>query len=552
MLIFENYLQKISDELKNQFPDCRESDIGIDHTGHSDITFRTFRITKESKISLDVIRSKINNAFLNIPYIENIEFNGGYVNFIIKPSAMMSVVAEQIQQGGRFPDTFQDPERVSIEHTSANPTGPIHIGRTRNSIIGDSLFRLLSRYGYRVTTQYFVNDSGRQVASLYLGYTKYAKSQNPTVNSLWEAYQRIHKDNEADPSVEKEVNDIMRRYENGDPELLSGIKKVSKVIIDSIMASLNKIDIKIDDFTWESDLVQNKDVEQVLDLLKDHVESEGDAKFITLDGKKVFLTRDDGTSLYFSRDIAYHLYKFQYYDWCITVLGENHKDYSKHVYEVFKDILGYEQKINFVFYAYVSLESGKMATRKGVGALLDDLVERAKEEAYRVVKEKRPELQEDRLRGIAEAVAISAIRFHIIKLNANKQIVFKWSEALDFEGDTAPFIMYSYARSTSIMNKSPDTEVSLSDYYDENERKLIKKMYLYGTVLKEAVMNLKPEAIANYLLDLTRGFNDFYTNCPVINSETAVRRRRLLLIKSYREIVKDASEIVGIRVLDEM
>ncbi|MCW6168578.1 MAG: arginine--tRNA ligase [Thermoplasmatales archaeon] len=552
MLIFEDYLQKISDELKNQFPDYRESDIGIDHTGHSDVTFRTFRITKESKMNPDIIRSKINNAFLNVPYIENIEFNGGYVNFMIKPSAMMSAVAEQILHGGRFPDTFQDPERVSIEHTSANPTGPIHIGRTRNSIIGDSLFRLLSRYGYRVTTQYFVNDSGRQVASLYLGYTKYDRSPNPTVNSLWKAYQEISKEIEVDPSAEKEVNDIMRRYENGDPELLSGIKNVSKVIIDGVMASLNKIDIKIDDFTWESDLVQNKDIEQVLDLLGDHVESEGSAKFITLDGKKVFLTRDDGTSLYFSRDIAYHLYKFQYYDWCITVLGENHKDYSKHILEVFKNILGYEQRIDFVFYSYVSLESGKMATRKGVGALLDDLIERARDEAYKIVKEKRPELSEEHLREIAEAVAVSAIRFHIVKLNANKQIVFRWSEALDFEGDTAPFIMYSYARSTSIIKKAQDVEGDISEYYDEIERGLIKKMYFYANVLKDAVANLKPETIANYLLDLTRSFNDFYTNCPVINSEKEVRSRRMLLIRSYREIVKDASEIVGIRVLDEM
>jgi len=552
MLIFEDYLEKISEVLGRTFPDYTPSDLGVDSTGHADVVFRTFRMMKKSGIAEGILLSRIREAFSNADYLESIESAGGYVNFLIKPSAMISIIVEQVTQQGRFPDTFQDPERVSIEHTSANPTGPIHIGRTRNSIIGDSLFRLLSRFGYRVTTQYFVNDSGRQVASLYLGYLKYDHSYKPTVNSLWKAYQMIHKDLEENPSVESEVNDIMRRYEDGDPELLSGVKMVSSVIIESIMNSLSRIGIKIDDFTWESDLVQNKDIEKVLDLLEQHVQSEGKAKFIVLDGKKVFLTRDDGTSLYFARDIAYHIYKFQYYDWCITVLGENHKDYSKHIYSVFKDILGYEQKIDFVFYSYVSLESGKMATRKGVAALLDELIERAIEESYRVVKEKRPELPEERLRDIAEAVGISAIRFHIIKLNANKQIVFRWSEALDLEGDTAPFIMYSYARSSSILKKAGDLGGNIADEYDDTERNLIRKMYLYGNVLKESVKNLKPETVANYLLDLTRKFNDFYTKCPVLTAEDDVRRRRILLVNTYREIVKDASAIVGLRVLEEM
>lgn len=552
MLIFDDYVKKISEVLIHTFPDYNESDLSIDNTGHADVAFRAFRIMKKSEISEDNLASKINDAFSSVDYIERIEFSGGYVNFHIKPSAMLSIVYNQISSLGRFPDTFQDPERVSIEHTSANPTGPIHIGRTRNSIIGDSLFRLLSRYGYRVTTQYFVNDSGRQVASLYLGYLKYDKSPSPTVNSLWEAYQKIHRDIEENPAVESEVNAIMRRYEDGDPELLSGIKMVSRVIIESIMGSLSRIGIRIDDFTWESDLVQNRDIERVLDLLDEHVESEGKAKFITLDGKKVFLTREDGTSLYFSRDIAYHIYKFQYYDWCITVLGENHKDYSKHIYSVFKEILGYEQRIDFVFYSYVSLESGKMATRKGVAALLDDLIERAIEESYRVVKEKRPELPEERLRKISEAVGISAIRFHIVKLNANKQIVFKWSEALDLEGDTAPFIMYSYARSSSILKKAGDVTGAVSEVYDDIERNLIRKLYLYGHVLNEAVKNLKPETIANYLLDLTRKFNEFYTNCPVLTAQDDIRKRRILLVNVYREIVKDASGILGMSVLEEM
>ena len=286
--------------------------------------------------------------------------------------------------------------------------------------------------------------------------------------------------------------------------------------------------------------------------LEEDLKDEDGAKYIMSNGRKMFLTRKDGTSLYFSRDIAYHLYKFQNFDWLIDVLGENHKEHASHIEYVTKTLLNQEHRLDFVFYSYVSLETGKMSTRKGQIITLDELYERAIEESLKVVKSKRPELPEETLKEIATNVAVSAIRFHILKLNSNKPMVFKWSEALNLEGDSAPFVMYSYARASSIMRKLEGQSQAVGNDYNNEEGALIRQMYLYPYVLTESLRGLKPENVASYLLELTRKFNDFYTNCPVVNAPQAERERRVLIINAYRTIIKDAANIVGLKILEEM
>lgn len=552
MLLFDDYWKKIFETVKGIFPEVNERDIALDQSGHGDLAFRAFQVMKERGLKPEEIFARINELLGKEDFIEKMDFTGGYINFTLNPSRLMNAIWKEIEGTGRFPDIFQDPERISVEHTSTNPTGPIHIGRIRNSIIGDSLAKLVDRYGYRVTTQYFINDSGRQVASLFAGYKKYLDSADPTVYDLLEAYKKVTIDLEKGGELNSEVDQIIRDYESGDQQTIDGIRKICSIILNSINSSLENIGIKIDDYTWESDLIRAGDVERVLEDLEEELQEENGAKYVLSNERKMFMTRGDGTSLYFSRDIAYHMYKAQNFDWLIDVLGENHKEHAKHVEYVLKTLMGQENRLDFVFYSYVSLESGKMSTRKGQIVTLDELYNRAVEESYKVVREKRPELPEERLQEIASSVAVSAIRFHILKLNANKPMVFKWSEALNLEGDSAPFIMYSYARAASIMRKLGDTSWSMGETYNEHETSLIRQMYLYPYVLTESMNGLKPENIANYLLELTRKFNDFYTNCPVINAPENERKRRVHIISAYRTIIKDASNLVGIRILEEM
>lgn len=552
MLLFEDYRKKLTDSIRSLYPEVRDNDIAPDRTGHADLALRAFSLLRKGDAKMEDVVAKITSAISGEDYISSITSSGGYINFTLNPEKLMEAISSEIYGTDRFPDVFQDPERVSVEHTSTNPTGPIHIGRIRNSIIGDSLSRILSRYGYRVTTQYFVNDSGRQVASLYAGYMKFGKGDSLTTENLLKAYQRMHREVEEHPDLEKEVDEIIRQYEAGKPEVMDGIRTICSVILGSINGTLERLGIKIDDYTWESDFIRNGDVNRLLETLEDELDDEGGAKYVSSGGRKMFLTRNDGTSLYFSRDIAYHQYKMDNFDWIIDVLGENHKEHAGHIRYVMKDLLHRDGKLDFVFYSYVSLESGKMTTRGGNIVTADELLDRAIEESLDIVRSKRSELPESELTSIAHAVATSAVRFHIVKLNSNKQMIFKWSEALSLEGDSAPFVMYSYARAASILRKAGDTDMKPEGSYSDLEAPLVKKMYEYAYVLHDAATGLKPETIANYLLELTRTFNDFYTNCPVLTSGKSDRGRRLAIIKNFKNIVRDAAYLVGINVLEEM
>ncbi len=552
MLLFDDYWKKIFEAIKGLYPEITERDIALDQSGHGDLAFRAFQVMKERGLKPDDVFKKIQERLQNETFIDKLESSGGYVNITLKPASLMSAIWKEIEGTNRFPDIFQDPDRISVEHTSTNPTGPIHIGRIRNSIIGDSLAKLVDRYGYRVTTQYFINDSGRQVASLYAGYKNFVGTENPTTLDLLEGYKKVTVELEKGSEINAEVDQIIRDYEKGDPETINGIRKICSTILASINQSLENIGIKIDDYTWESDLIRAGDVERVLEDLEEELQVENGAKYVMSNGRKMFMTRGDGTSLYFSRDIAYHMYKLTNFDWLIDVLGENHKEHASHVENVLNTVRGEKTHLDFVFYSYVSLESGKMSTRKGQIVTLDELYDKALEESYKVVKSKRPELPEEKLKEIATSVAVSAIRFHILKLNANKPMVFRWSEALNLEGDSAPFIMYSYARAASILRKLGDTSWSQGQNFDNFETALIRQMYLYPYVLSEAMKGLKPENVANYLLELTRKFNDFYTNCPVLNAPEEERKKRVQIISAFKVIIKDASNIAGIKILEEM
>ncbi len=191
-----------------------------------------------------------------------------------------------------------------------------------------------------------------------------------------------------------------------------------------------------------------------------------------------------------------------------------------------------------------------MSTRKGRIVTLDDLYEKTIEESVKIIKEKRPDYDENLIKNVSEAIAASSIRFNIVRVNANKPIVFKWSEALNFEGDSAPYIMYSYARACSVLRKSSKSGGELGNDYNKYEKDLIRVMYSYPYSLKSAVEFLRPDIIANYLLNLSKAFNEFYLNCPVIN--TPEESKRILLIMVYKNIMEDASKLIGIKLLDEI
>ncbi len=552
VLVFEDFRSRLYKALTKAIPGLDNKDLLLDSSGHGDFTIRLFRIVKDMKTTPDKIFSIVRDELSSEDYIDKMELVGSYINFSIKPERMFAVISESLARTGQYPDIFQDPERILVEHTSANPTGPLHVGRVRGSIIGDSLAKLLTRYGYRVSTQYYINDSGKQMIALYEGFLRYGKN-SMTVGSLLKGYQDIYREMESDKSIAAELEKIIVAYESGDRSIIMKIREIASVMLQDIRDSLMQLDIKIDDYVWESDFLLGGDVDNVMHELSDSLEDEDGARFITTDeGNKVFLRRKDGTSLYFVRDIAYHMFKSLNFDWFIDVLGEAHKDHGKNLTYVLKELLELDQRLDFLYYGFVSLESGKMSTRMGKIVSLWDLISRTEEEALSIVTEKRKDLSGDKLVEISRKVARSSIRFNIIRVNPVKTMVFRWNEALNFEGDSAPYIMYSYTRASSILEKTTESVNPVLEFTDERERNLVRSMYMYPYYLEEATKSMRSDIISSYTLGLVKSFNDFYSQCQVLNALETDRNRRVAIVKMYREILDDACRIIGIKNVDEM
>ncbi|AGO60688.1 arginine--tRNA ligase [Ferroplasma acidiphilum] len=542
MLLFDDYKKIMLDKIKTIYS-VQDNDMELG-TNFGDFTLKIFKF----KDNREEVYSRIKSS-MDMEFIDRVELQGNYINFYIKSSKMLDTVENSIGTFGKYPNTFQDTSKALIEHTSSNPTGPIHVGRIRNSIIGDSIFRIIERYGTRSLTQYFVNDSGKQVISLYLGHIKYHKDEEMTVENLLDGYQKIYTNIDSDPDIKREVQELDEKYETGDNELIKEIQNTASIVLKSITDSLAKLGIHISTYVWESNFIMYGNVAQLIDSLSEDLKSEGKAKYIEIGDKKIFLTRQDGTSLYFARDLVYHMFKSENFDWIIDVLGEDHKDHAKNLDYVLHNYLDFPSRIDYLFYGFVSLDTGKMSTRKGNIVTVNDLYEKTVEESAAIIKQKRPEYSKEEVDKISNAIAASSIRYNIIKINANKPLTFRWDEALNFEGDSAPYIMYAYARACSLISKTGNTESSTEEY-NEFEKALIKAMYVYPYYLQNSVDFLRADIIAGYILYLVKSFNEFYLNCPIIgNSE---ENKRMRIVRAFKKIMEDSADLLGIQLLEKI
>ena len=342
------------------------------------------------------------------------------------------------------------------------------------------------------------------------------------------------------------------------------IHKSYKPVLKGMIQSLNRININVDKFVPESDFVKNRSVDTVIKKLKDseHCGKEEGAYFLDMQpfgikgrNTNFYFLRKDGTTLYATRDIAYHIWKAENSDLLINILGEDHKLESRQV-KIALELMGVKNIPKVVFYSFVSLPGGKMSTRKARVVYLDDLIDECVKRALIEVKKRRgAELNLKQMKEISEIIGIGAVRFNIIKVQPEKDIVFKWEEALSFEGNSSPFIQYSNARACSILNKnSEDFEDFNSKYLThDSEINLIKKISDLPIIINEAAEGFKPHIIASFLFELASLFNQFYRDCPVLpEKDKELRKARIALVDATRISLNNGLDLLGIKSPKEM
>ncbi len=486
-----------------------------------------------------------------------VESSGPYVNFKIDGSHLArETILSCLEKEESFGELSPKSEKIIVEHTSANPNGPLHVGRARNPIIGDTLARMYEKSGYEVEKQYYVNDIGRQIAILVWGTLNLDEKDLPTAerkkadHNLVRYYQMANKLLEEDESIEEDIQEIIRSMEKGDEDILQHFKNTAQKIMKGIAKSLERLEINLDSYKTESSLIVDGSVEEVIKKvseLKNSGEEDG-ALYYEKEDNKTFVARKNGTSLYPARDIAYHIWKAERADHLLNVLGEDHKLHGEFVQSVLKD-LDVSPIPHIVFHSFVTFEGQEMSTRKGTYVTLDNFMDTAHEKAKEEIK-KRKEVSTDELDSISEKIGMGAVRYNIIKVQPQKPIDFVWDDALDFEGNSAPFLQYSHTRANSILRKWGDNRLDIgsSDLQDfeDGEITLMKRISEFPRELRDAVENNSPHTMAKYAHKLAAEFNQFYRDYPVLHSEEK-KIKRIAIVKSFKFAMGSVLQTLGIQ-----
>jgi len=535
----------------------------------ADLAVPCFGFSKDLRTDPKAIAEKLAANLTPAGLISSVRALNGYLNFMMDETALIKETLERIiAEGSAYGSMPAKGIRINVEHTSTNPTGPIHVGRARNPIIGDTLARSLKRCGYDVQTEYYVNDVGKQVVILSWGVDNIPKGsvteedRDKTDHKLVAYYREANKKMEEDGTVKERIAEMLRRFEDGDEEVIGGVRKTAESMLEGLKETLADINVELDRYTWESDFIMDGSAKDIVRRLKDSKYAgqtdDGawyvDLKEFGIQGKntKFTFTRSDGTTLYTTRDLAYHLDKFRRADRAVDVLGEDQKLGSKQLCSAL-EILGSEKVPEAMFYSFVSLPEGKMSTRKGVVVYLDDLIDEAVSRAMNEIRSRRNDLSEEKMLDIARKVGIGAIRYNIVRVHPEKQLVFKWDDALNFDGNSGPYIQYVHARACSMLGKAGKYEhcTEPAAFADEYERALIKVLSKFGSVLREAGEEKRVHILPAYGHEVAAAFNQFYAMVPVLASDES-RDPRLTLVECTRTVLRNVLDCLGIDCPEEM
>ncbi len=508
------------------------------------------------KIAQDIVAALKNNKDLAEQGI-TVEALGPYINFVFGSAYVSTALKAATQPGyGSLPEKET---RVVLEHTSANPNGPLHVGHIRNSIIGDTLARAFRKAGYRLEVQYYVNDMGRQIAIVIWGFDHLDHAPHDGEKEdahIARVYIEANREIEKDPAgITAQVDHLMQLVEGGDAETAKKFHREVSRCLDGFAVTMKDLNVKHDRYVWESDFVRNGDTKRVIRKIEKLPQARTEENLLSLDlaefgfRNKYVIRRSDGTSVYAARDLAFHTWKSANFDRVIDVLGADHKLIGAQLQCTMK-LLG-EKVPEIVHFEFVSLPEGSMSTRAGKFVSADDLIVEVTKRAFEEVTTRRPELDEETRRSIAGSVARAGIRYDIVKISPEKSTVFDWKEALDFERQSGPYIQYAHARACSILDKA-GTFTECYDLETGQEIVLAKKIAKFPGVIEKVVAELRPHLLATYAHELADTFNTFYHYEPVLKSEGKVRDRRLTLVKAVQNTLQESLETLGIDAIRTM
>lgn len=493
---------------------------------------------------------------VNEDIISDVKVIGPYLNFTINRNFLAKETLKAInsEEKNYGSSRIGNEKELLIEHTSINPNASPHIGRSRNSIIGDFLVRLYKFEGYNVEANYFINDIGKQISMLLVGVEKLGNIDTIAFSDMLKLYIEINDISKTDKKVEEKIFYYLHELENGNEEVRNKFKRITDICVKGQQEIFKKMDIKWDRFTHESDFVFKNKTTEILEQLKEKgklYEDENGRLYVDLSEYDIptkspvlVLTREDKTSLYPLRDIAYTISKLERNkENNVIVLGEDQEVYMQQIAATL-DILGYTAP-KLVSYDFVLLNGDKMATREGKVVLLDEFIEKAKEKLAMTFKEKGTNLSDDEITDLAA----SCIKYNMLNVNRKRTVNFDLESATDFQGNSAIYLLYNYARINSILEKANycGFDEDIYKFKEELEYSLINSLYDFPEVIDNSYKTQESVIITNYLYDVSQKFSKYYKNISVLNEkDELVRQSRLALLNSTKTVLSNGMKILGI------
>jgi arginyl-tRNA synthetase len=507
-----------------------------------------------------------------IEFLEKIESKGPYLNFFIKKNIFFQAICEQIsEEKDRFGySSGSQKQKIGIEYSAPNTNKPQHLGHLRNNLLGDSLANLFRAQGLKVLTFNLINDRGIHICKSMLAYQKWGEGKTPESEKIkgdhfvGDYYVLFEQESQKDPSLLEEAQKMLQEWENGDPHVLDLWQKMNKWAMEGIEETYSKLGIKFDYIHFESD-VYNSGKDIVNKALKKNLcyQREDGAVEIDLEeynlGKKVLL-RSDQTSVYITQDIGLaKIYNDFNLDCFIYVVASEQNHYFQVLFKVL-DIFGLNQEglcREHFSYGLVFLPEGKMKSREGEVVDIDELVKKMEQMSKTEILKRNSSLSPLEVSTRAQIIAQSALRFFFLKFRPDQKVNFSPEDSLSFEGDTGPYLQYTYARIQSILNKNSekenkDQEIDFSLLGTESEINLAQFLSLFPQIIQRAGQERNPSLLAHYLLKLGHQFNEFYHQSNILKSLPGLRTARLQLLLGVAQVLKNGLELLGIKVLQKM
>lgn len=528
-----------------------------------DYAFPCFQLAKVMRKAPNMIAAELAAKVQPDDIVEKAEQAGGYLNFFInKKVYIRETIQRVLADGDKYgSDTIGEGKNVPIDFSSLNVAKPFHVGHMCSTIIGGSLEKIYRHLGYSPVRINHLGDYGTQFGKLISAYKRWVDHEaleKDAIKELLRIYVKFHEEAEKDPALEDEARAYFKQLEDGEPEVTELWQRFKDMSIKEFEKVYKKLNIEFDSYAGESFYTDK--MPEVIKMLEEKnllIESNG-AKIVDLTEFNLppcLVLKSDGTSIYITRDLAAAIYRKRTYDFYknIYVVGSPQALHFKQLFSVLK-LMGFEWANDCVHIGFglVKFPDRKLSTRKGDVIFLDEVLDEAVERTLELIEHKNPNLENKE--EVAKKVGIGAIIYTFLKNNRDRDIVFSWEDSINFDGDSGPYVQYTYVRGKSILRKAGEfpKEADYSVLGSEEEFALIKLIGSFGDAVKEAAERYEPFVVTRHVTEIAKIYNKFYNTHPINNAEEKVKNARLHLTQAVCSVIKTGLRLICIETPENM